>query len=115
MSNREFEISNFKVEIEAVIRTRYPLNANPFRSVVLKDFSPNCNVVPPTRLAGASLTNGAFAIIVTNVTPHFINFVPTSATLSPPSWQTIGTNVATTNSLLFTDPDAASQCIDFVR
>jgi hypothetical protein len=104
MSYSEFEIASFETEFETEMQTPMPLTANPFRSVVIEDFSPNYAAIPPARLSGASVSNGVFFFTVSNVTPRSTNYVQVCADLRGTNWVTLSTNVPATNVFNFTSP-----------
>lgn len=104
MSYGEFEIPSFETEMETELQSAMPLNANPFPSVVIQDFSPNYNAIPPPRLSQPYVSNGVFFFTVSNVTPGSTNYVQACTDLRPTSWVTVSTNVPDTNAFNFESP-----------
>jgi hypothetical protein len=115
MSYSEFEIASFETEMEAEMQASMPLSANPFPSVAIEDFAPNYNAIPQARLARPYVTNGAFMLTVTNVTPRTTNYVQVSTNLPPNNWLTVSTNIPTTNFFNFTSPAVEADKQRFFR
>ncbi len=115
MGYGEFDIPSFETEIETELRTPMPLNANPFKSVSIEDFSPNYNALPPARLSRSSVTNGTFFFTVTNAWPGVSNYVQVTTNLLQSNWVTIGTHVPAGNVFTFTDSPAGAYRQRFYR
>ena len=103
MSYASYEIASFETEMETESQTPMPLNANPFNSVLVGDFSPNYNAVLQPSLTPVGLTNGAFQFKVTSATPGTTNYVQATTNLTAPDWLTLSTNVPATNFFNVTD------------
>lgn len=105
MSYSSFEIPSFETEMETELQTPMPLNPNPFRNVVIEDFSPNYSAVPPAQIARSYLSNGVFVLHVTNLMAQTTNLIQIANSLPPTNWVTIGTSVTTTGAFSFQDPE----------
>jgi len=115
MSYSEFEIASFETEIETEFQTPMPLNANPFPSVTIQDFSPNYYAIPPARLSRSYVSNGVFFLTVSNVTPQRTNYVQACDDLRLTNWVTLSTNVPTTNVFNFTNSSVGTNPRRFFR
>jgi hypothetical protein len=115
MSYSEFEIASFETEMEAEMQTPMPLTANPFPSVVIQDFSPNYNAVPPPRLSQAYVSNGVFFLTVSNVMPLSTNCVQFCDDLPASNWVSLSTNIPATNVFSFTSPAVGNHPRRFFR
>ena len=79
MNYSEYEIPSFETEMEAEMQSSMPVNANPFPSVFIQDFSPNYALSPP-----AILTNPGSVTVNEGDTA---SFVAAASGGLPPSWQ----------------------------
>ena len=112
------DIDTFQAEIETESENgTMPVNPNPFTSIVIQDFSPDYNAVPPRpTLSAAQLAgNGSFMFTISPLTPNTTNILQVSTDLAPGHWQTLSTIIPTTSSVSVVDSDAANHQQRFYR
>ena len=116
MSYSEAEITSFETEVEAAAASStMPVNGNPYKSVVIQDFAPNYNAIRVPKIVQSHSTNSGFGFTVANLDVHSTNYVQARTNLLLGNWLTISTNIATSNSFNFVDPQAGANQQRFYR
>src|SRR5262249_40825904 len=104
----QVEVEAFQAEFENEMTNSMPVNPAPVRSVVIQDFSPDYNAMPPSLLASHFAADGSLNFTVTEVPANVTNYVQVRTNLTLGRWQTIATVVPSTNRFGFSDPAAGS-------
>ena len=110
------EVESFQAEIENESATNsMPANATPIPSVQVEDFAPDYHAAPTSLGSGRFDDRGRFHFNASHLMPGGTNYLQVCTNLASHVWTTIATNVPSTNSFTFTDPDPTPRPLRFYR
>ena len=110
------EVEAFQVEIENESATNsMPVNPAPSTSVQVDDFAPDYHAAPMSLGSGRFDDHGGFRFSAGHLLPGNTNYLQVCTNLISGLWTTIVTNVPTTNTFTFTDPDNTPRPQRFYR